>query len=89
MRDLGPAAATALRYGLRPSAPSEKLPEMYGLWQQGLEVVEGIKNYRGKGPLIHRGLVNLFSKLLSKCTKMNMKNASDYKLLDRKVVNAL
>lgn len=69
--------------------PPEKLPEMYGLWQQGFEVVEGIKNYRGKEPLIHRGLVNLFYKLLSKCTKMNMKNASDYKLLDRKVVNAL
>ena len=69
--------------------PPEKLPEMYGLWQQGFEVVEGIKNYRGQEPLIHRGLVNLFYKLLSKCTKMNMKNASDYKLLDRKVVNAL
>ena len=69
--------------------PPEKLPEMYGLWQQGFEVVEGIKNYRGKEPLIRRGLVNLFYKLLSKCTKMNMKNASDYKLLDRKVVNAL
>lgn len=69
--------------------PPEKIVEMYRLWEQGFEVVEGIKEDRGRESFLHRGFANLFYGLMSKATGMNMADASDFKLLDRKVVDAL
>ena len=34
--------------------PPEKLIEMYRLWEQGVEVVEGVKSDRGKETVLHR-----------------------------------
>ena len=34
--------------------PPEKLVEMYRLWEQGVEVVEGVKTDRGEESLAHR-----------------------------------
>ena len=69
--------------------PPEKILEMYALWEQGYEVVEGVKSDRGKENSIHKFAAGLFYKIISKVTKIDMKNASDFKLLDRKVVDAL
>lgn len=69
--------------------PPEKLPEMYRLWQQGFEVIEGVKACRGREGIFHRAFANFFYNIMSKITKMDMRNASDFKLLDRRVVNTL
>ena len=69
--------------------PPEKLVEMYRLWENGTEVVEGVKSSRGKESAIHRGFAKLFYKLISKATKVDMSRASDFKLLDRKAVNVI
>lgn len=69
--------------------PPEKLVEMYHLWEQGFEVVEGVKSSRGKEGKLHKACTNLFYKMMSAVTRLDMRNASDFKLLDRKVVNAL
>ena len=69
--------------------PPEKLVDMYRLWEQGYEVVEGIKEDRGEESGSHRFAANTFYKLISKSTGMDMSNASDFKLLDRKVVDTL
>lgn len=69
--------------------PPEKIVEMYRLWQQGYEVVEGIKEDRGRESGVHRFAARGFYRLISKATGMDMSNASDFKLLDRKVVDAL
>lgn len=69
--------------------PPEKIVEMYRLWQQGYEVVEGVKEDRGSESGTHRLAANTFYKLISKTTGMDMSNASDFKLLDRKVVDTL
>ena len=69
--------------------PPKTLVEMYNLWQEGYEVVEGIKSDRGKEGLIHRLFVNIFYGIMSNLMKMDMNSTSDFKLLDRKVVNAL
>lgn len=69
--------------------PPEKLLEMYELWQQGYEVVEGIKEDRGQESAMHRFAANSFYGLISKATGMDMSSSSDFKLLDRKVVDAL
>lgn len=69
--------------------PPEVIPEMWRLWQEGAEVVEGIKTSRGKESLAHKLSAGLFYKIMSRLIKMDMNSSSDYKLLDRKVVNVL
>lgn len=69
--------------------PPAVIPQMYKLWQEGYEVVEGIKTSRGKESLFHKAFANMFYGIMSKLIKMDMKSSSDFKLLDRKVVNVL
>ena len=69
--------------------PPEVIPKMWALWQEGYEVVEGIKLSRGKESLGHKLSAGLFYKIMSKLIKMDMNASSDYKLLDRKVVDVL
>ena len=69
--------------------PPEAIPEMWRLWKNGAEVVEGIKTSRGKESLGHKLSAGLFYKIMSRLIKMDMNASSDFKLLDRKVVNVL
>ncbi len=69
--------------------PPEKIVEMYGLWQQGYEVIEGVKKTRGKESFAHKVFARFFYKIMSKTSKIDMLNASDFKLLDRKAVDAI
>ena len=69
--------------------PPEKIIEMYRLWEQGYEVVEGIKEDRGEESGLHKFAANSFYGLISKATGMDMSSSSDFKLLDRKVVDTL
>ncbi|MBQ8218130.1 MAG: glycosyltransferase family 2 protein [Oscillospiraceae bacterium] len=69
--------------------PPEKIVEMYRLWEQGYEVVEGIKEDRGEESAFHKFAANSFYSLISGATGMDMASSSDFKLLDRKVVDTL
>ena len=69
--------------------PPETLVEMYRLWELGYEVVEGVKHSRGKESLAHKASAGMFYKLISKAIGIDMSRASDFKLLDRKAVDAL
>ena len=69
--------------------PPQTLIEMYRLWQEGYEVVEGVKRSRGKESILHKASAGLFYKLISKAVKIDMSRASDFKLLDRKAVDSL
>lgn len=69
--------------------PPEKLVEMYALWQQGFEVIEGVKSSRGEESALHRFNAKCFYGLISKASGVDMANASDYKLLDRRAVDVL
>lgn len=69
--------------------PPEKLVEMYHLWQQGYEVIEGVKESRGEESPWHAFGARCFYKLMGKAIHMDMSKASDFKLLDRKAVNVL
>ena len=69
--------------------PPSVIPTMWKMWQDGAEVVEGIKANRGKESLAHKISAGLFYKIMSKLIKMDMNASSDFKLLDRKVVNVL
>ncbi len=69
--------------------PPQVIPQMWKLWQEGAEVVEGIKVSRGKESPVHRLSAGLFYKVMSKLINMDMDASSDFKLLDRKVVDVL
>ncbi len=69
--------------------PPELIPEMVKLWKEGFEVVEGVKSDRGRESLLHKAFANGFYGIISKLMHMDMRSSSDYKLLDRKVVNVL
>ena len=69
--------------------PPEKIVEMYRLWEQGYEVVEGIKEDRGTETGFHRFAANSFYAIISRATGLDMASSSDFKLLDRKVVDTL
>ena len=69
--------------------PPEKLVEMYRLWEQGYEIVEGQKICRGEESRAHGLAARAFYSLISRATGIDMANASDFKLLDRKAVDVL
>lgn len=69
--------------------PPQTIVEMYRLWEQGYEIVEGVKNSRGKESSAHRIFAKGFYKIISAFTGFDMENASDFKLLSKKVVDVL
>lgn len=69
--------------------PPETLIEMYHLWEQGYEVVEGVKKSRGKEGFLHKKSAGFFYGIMSKATKVDMQNASDFKMMDRKAVDSI
>ena len=69
--------------------PPQTLVEMYRKWEEGYEVVEGVKCSRGKESILHAVSAGSFYKIMSSATKIDMSRASDFKLLDRKAVNAI
>ena len=69
--------------------PAEIIPEMYRLWQDGYEVVEGVKASRGKESPLHTLCAGTFYRIISKAAGVDMSKASDFKLLDRQAVDAL
>jgi glycosyltransferase involved in cell wall biosynthesis len=69
--------------------PPEIIPEMITLWKKGYEVVEAVKEDRGSESLANRFGASLFYKIMHRLSGFSLENASDFKLLDAKVVKAL
>lgn len=69
--------------------PPQTIPKMWELWKGGAEVVEGVKTSRGKESLGHKLSAGIFYKVMSGLIRMDMNASSDFKLLDRKVVDVL
>ena len=69
--------------------PPEKIVEMYRLWQEGYEIVEGIKKTRGNESKIKGFAARRFYSIISSVVGFDMANSSDFKLLDRKVVDII
>lgn len=69
--------------------PPEVILKMYELWKEGYEVIEGVKSSRGKEGFLHKLFAGSFYKMISGFMGIDMNNSSDYKFLDRKVVDTL
>lgn len=68
--------------------PPEQIPKMYSLWEEGYEVVEGVKRKRQKEGLIYKICSQTFYKILYRLSKIDLKNGCDFRLLDRAVIEA-
>ncbi|NLZ69759.1 MAG: glycosyltransferase family 2 protein [Clostridiaceae bacterium] len=69
--------------------PPEHIPEMVRLWrEEGYEVVEGVKSDRGRENPLKRMVSKGFYFIFRMLTGFDLQNASDFKLIDRKVINA-
>jgi len=70
--------------------PPAALAEMYEIWRGGdADIVEGRKLSRGKESLIYKAFTGIFYGTLKAMSGVDLANSSDFKLLDRKVVNTL
>ncbi len=66
--------------------PPALLSRMIALWQQGYDVVDACKASRGAESAFHKWCCNLFYTLFDRMTGLHLKDQSDFKLIDKKVV---
>ncbi len=66
--------------------PPQHIPDMITLWQDGYDIVEGVKSTRGKESMASRLNAKIFYGLFRRFSGYDLRNASDFKLLDRRVV---
>ncbi len=70
--------------------PPTLIPNMIALWEQGVEDVYARRLDRGKESWLRRKLSLLFYSLLQKVSKLDiLENVGDFRLLDRKCIDAL
>ena len=70
--------------------PSTLLPEMFQKWQQGADVVYAVRKTRHDQSGLQAGLTGLFYKLVNFGNRVKIPaHAGDFRLMDRKVVDAL
>jgi polyisoprenyl-phosphate glycosyltransferase len=69
--------------------PPELIPQMVDIWRRrDVDIVEGVKILRPDEPRAFRLGASLFYWLMVKLTGQDLHGASDFKLLDRRVVEA-
>lgn len=70
--------------------PFDVALEMIKKWESGFEVVHGVRKNREKESGFKKSTAKLFYKVFRKTTKLDMPmNSGDFKLFDRKVVDAI
>lgn len=70
--------------------PPQYIADMIKLWREdGYEVVEAVKESRGKEGILNKIGARMFYYFLGKFSGFELKDASDFKLLDRRVLDAL
>ncbi|MCP4696194.1 MAG: glycosyltransferase family 2 protein [Gammaproteobacteria bacterium] len=67
--------------------PPELIPRMIELWLKGFQVVEACKSSRGREAPASRFFANGFYWIFNMLAGIDLKNHSDFKLLDKQVVN--
>jgi polyisoprenyl-phosphate glycosyltransferase len=67
--------------------PPALIPEMIRRWREGgWDVVEAVKTHRGREPLLHRFAARLYYRAAAWLTGYSLQDASDFKLIDRRVL---
>lgn len=69
--------------------PPSLIPQMVALWQQGkADVVEAQKAHRQRESLVSGWFARVFYALFARLVPFDLEGASDFKLMDRRAVNA-
>jgi glycosyltransferase involved in cell wall biosynthesis len=69
--------------------PPALIPEMVRLWrEEGYPVVEAVKKSRGRESFFNRLSASAFYKLMQRLSGLELNQASDFKLLDARIVAA-
>ncbi|HTQ43719.1 MAG TPA: glycosyltransferase family 2 protein [Polyangiaceae bacterium] len=69
--------------------PPELIPQLVSLWREGNEVVSAVKQSRGSEGLLYGAMSGLFNTMMGSAAGGSFRGASDFKLLDREVIDAL
>lgn len=69
--------------------PPDMIPQMIELWHSGYDIVNGVKERRGRETLLYRFSAGIFNRLMGDAAQADFRGASDFKLLDRQVVEVL
>lgn len=70
--------------------PPSLIPQMIQLWEEGYQDVYARRNFRGHESWLRRNLSKAFYFILDKSTRYEMlRNVGDFRLLDRKCIDAL
>jgi glycosyltransferase involved in cell wall biosynthesis len=69
--------------------PPALIPEMLAHWRKGAEIVHGVKRDRAADSRMQRFTAAIYSALFSRLSGFDLRGSSDFKLLDRRVVEVL
>lgn len=69
--------------------PPELIPDMLAAWRGGVDVVNAVKRDRGDESLLYKAFAGTFNHIMSSSIGADVSGASDYKLIDRQVADAL
>jgi len=69
--------------------PPGLIPEMLENWRRGAEIVHGVKQDRRADSLLQRFTAAVYSAVFSRLSGFDLRGSSDFKLLDRRVVDVL
>jgi len=69
--------------------PPGLIPEMLEHWRKGAEIVHGVKQDRRADSLPQRFSAAVYSAVFSRFSGLDLRGSSDFKLLDRRVVDVL
>ena len=72
--------------------PPETLLEMYNVWRNSggtVDIVEAKKKNRGRENPVYRFFAKIFYRMIGDMSGLEMRDASDFKLLDRRAVDAV
>lgn len=69
--------------------PPALIPDMLAAWRAGADVVNAVKRDRGDESLVYKAFAGAFNHIMSSSIGSDVSGASDYKLIDRQVADAL
>lgn len=69
--------------------PPSVIPEMVERWREGFDVVEAVKQDRGEEGWLYKLSARAFYLMMGRAVGQNLRDSSDFKLLDRQVVDTL
>jgi glycosyltransferase involved in cell wall biosynthesis len=69
--------------------PPRLIPDMLEKWRQGAQIVHAVKRSRNNDSLAKKAMAYCINKMISALGGINVNNSSDFKLLDREIVDII